>query len=214
MPDTNDKTTADAPSLADNEYHLIVAPVLQVAAELAAVRGDPELFNDMPSMLALKTLVKRLGQLYLAQHPDTDASLREAIESAPEGACAMALKRAELDEVQSTECMWSLNEAARQLEAAGVIGPEEELARDAWRQLRTQPVKLPVHWAVSSAVEHCLHTAGVTGSIPVPPTSRNKDLDCFYEWSFLLYGYWYGNPPRPAVTSQRGHDQKRSAIWR
>ncbi|CAG9258667.1 hypothetical protein BCEP4_2040020 [Burkholderia cepacia] len=25
-------------------------------------------------------------------------------------------------------------------------------------------------WAVSSAVEHCLHTAGVTGSIPVPPT--------------------------------------------
>ncbi len=26
-------------------------------------------------------------------------------------------------------------------------------------------------WVVSSAVEHCLHTAGVTGSIPVPPTS-------------------------------------------
>ncbi len=25
--------------------------------------------------------------------------------------------------------------------------------------------------AVSSAVEHCLHTAGVTGSIPVPPTN-------------------------------------------
>jgi len=24
---------------------------------------------------------------------------------------------------------------------------------------------------VSSAVEHCLHTAGVTGSNPVPPTS-------------------------------------------
>src|ERR1700722_7767902 len=25
-------------------------------------------------------------------------------------------------------------------------------------------------WMVSSAVEHCLHTAGVTGSIPVPST--------------------------------------------
>src|SRR5689334_15754454 len=25
-------------------------------------------------------------------------------------------------------------------------------------------------WAVSSAVEHCFHTAGATGSIPVPPT--------------------------------------------
>ncbi len=26
--------------------------------------------------------------------------------------------------------------------------------------------------AVSSAVEHCFHTAGVTGSIPVPPTIK------------------------------------------
>ena len=29
----------------------------------------------------------------------------------------------------------------------------------------------PLVRAVSSAVEHCLHTAGVTGSIPVPPTT-------------------------------------------
>ena len=32
-------------------------------------------------------------------------------------------------------------------------------------------------WAVSSAVEHCFHTAGVTGSIPVPPTTRINGLD-------------------------------------
>jgi diketogulonate reductase-like aldo/keto reductase len=30
--------------------------------------------------------------------------------------------------------------------------------------------------AVSSAVEHCFHTAGVTGSSPVPPTNRIKNL--------------------------------------
>ena len=30
-------------------------------------------------------------------------------------------------------------------------------------------------WAVSSAVEHCFHTAGVTGSIPVPPTKDTLD---------------------------------------
>ena len=30
--------------------------------------------------------------------------------------------------------------------------------------------------AVSSAVEHCLHTAGVIGSIPIPPTNKTKDL--------------------------------------
>ena len=29
-----------------------------------------------------------------------------------------------------------------------------------------------VGWAVSSAVEHCFHTAGATGSIPVPPTIK------------------------------------------
>ena len=34
------------------------------------------------------------------------------------------------------------------------------------------PKMRPLFWrAVSSAVEHCLHTAGVTGSIPVPPTN-------------------------------------------
>ena len=31
-----------------------------------------------------------------------------------------------------------------------------------------------VHRAVSSAVEHCFHTAGVTGSIPVPPTTYRQ----------------------------------------
>jgi hypothetical protein len=35
-------------------------------------------------------------------------------------------------------------------------------------------------WARSSAGEHCLHTAGVTGSIPVAPTNFFKDLDDFH----------------------------------
>ena len=30
--------------------------------------------------------------------------------------------------------------------------------------------------AISSAVEHCLHTAGVTGSIPVSPTTRRNRI--------------------------------------
>jgi hypothetical protein len=42
-----------------------------------------------------------------------------------------------------------------------------------------RPIDLPAfatRRAVSSAVEHCFHTAGATGSIPVPPTSKIKDL--------------------------------------
>src|ERR1700688_1436960 len=46
-------------------------------------------------------------------------------------------------------------------------------------------------WAVSSAVEHCFHTAGVTGSIPVPPTIIINHLgNNRRSWS-TLYGCWY-----------------------
>jgi hypothetical protein len=48
-------------------------------------------------------------------------------------------------------------------------------------------------WAVSSAVEHCFHTAGATGSIPVPPTiqkrRRNKDLGSFLDRCCFLNGH-------------------------
>ncbi len=50
-----------------------------------------------------------------------------------------------------------------------------------------------VKWAVSSAVEHTLHTRGVTGSIPVPPTNlagaarRVGGLDfCLFEASISV----------------------------
>src|SRR5204863_4602356 len=39
-------------------------------------------------------------------------------------------------------------------------------------------VKLrPLARVVSSAVEHCLHTAGATGSIPVPPTKNQEVIE-------------------------------------
>ena len=44
---------------------------------------------------------------------------------------------------------------------------------------------LPLQWAVSSAVEHCLHTAGVTGSIPVPPTMNQA---AFRQAAFFFSG--------------------------
>jgi hypothetical protein len=42
------------------------------------------------------------------------------------------------------------------------------LARSFWR-------------AVSSAVEHCFHTAGVTGSSPVPPTIKFRRFQCLMQ---------------------------------
>jgi hypothetical protein len=39
--------------------------------------------------------------------------------------------------------------------------------------------------AVSSAVEHCFHTAGATGSIPVPPTNQRTSRRLFDPESYL-----------------------------
>lgn len=60
------------------------------------------------------------------------------------------------------------------------------------------------HRAVSSAVEHCLHTARVTGSIPVPPTKNKKALSRAFakakkpahELAFLL-GLAMQDAPKP-----------------
>ncbi len=60
---------------------------------------------------------------------------------------------------------------------------------------------------VSSAVEHCLHTAGVTGSIPVPPTRICKQLQVERlgaRRAFLLCGlvvdFFGGTPWRQSRT--------------
>src|SRR5262249_34790677 len=46
---------------------------------------------------------------------------------------------------------------------------------------------VPQSGAVSSAVEHCFHTAGATGSIPVPPTIQNNSLERILELVYLEF---------------------------
>lgn len=116
-------------------YHRIVAPVLHAAAELAAARNDPDLANDMASMLALRTLVGRFGGFYLEQYADLDAAATEAVRHAPDSACVLPLERMQLDAAQMRDCIWALGAASRQLLDAGVIGPEAERAREAWNAL-------------------------------------------------------------------------------
>ncbi|HET8897703.1 MAG TPA: hypothetical protein VFN09_02805 [Rhodanobacteraceae bacterium] len=125
----------DEPALDPALYHLIVAPVLQAAAELAAARGDPDLVNDLASMLALRTLVQRFGEFYLDAHAESPTPVRDAIRAAPAAACLMPLQRAELTGEPLRDCLWSLDAASRQLTDAGVIGPEVPRARVAWSQL-------------------------------------------------------------------------------
>ncbi len=60
----------------------------------------------------------------------------------------------------------------------------------------TYRLPVPRKRAVSSAVEHCFHTAGATGSIPVPPTIQNNNLGKFPQPVSLELGqiWWPNNP--------------------
>ncbi|TBR73992.1 MAG: hypothetical protein EPN72_04065 [Nevskiaceae bacterium] len=127
----------DALVLPSEQYELIVAPVLQVAAKSAATRGDPELYNDMASMLALMAQVQALAKHYLEDHPDTPAELTRAIEAAPTSVCTMALQRGELSPAQLADCIWSLQAAAKQLRTAKVLGPEIAAMAKIWKLLRS-----------------------------------------------------------------------------
>ncbi|HYW92906.1 MAG TPA: hypothetical protein VFA95_10720 [Gammaproteobacteria bacterium] len=119
-------------SLDPQTYHRVVAPALQVAADTAASRGDPDLYNDMPSMLALMAMVHGLSDcLCAAESPDQTRQL--ALERAPAGACVMVLQESGLDEVQVADCLWALSAAYGQLVERGVIGPERGLVDDAWQ---------------------------------------------------------------------------------
>lgn len=135
MDDVNNIPSPETPVLPPGEYALLVSPVLQVAAKVAAVRGDPDLYNDIASMLALKAIVEALGECYLHQHPDAPASMARAIEIAPMGACVMVLEHADLSSAQIGDCTWALQAATRQISDAGVLGGEQALVWEAWQLL-------------------------------------------------------------------------------
>lgn len=125
----------DVGSLPASEYHAIVAPALEVCAELAAARNDPDLYNDMASMLVLRVLVQALGECFLEEHATASASLRKVLAAAADGACGMVLKRGELSAAQLGECLWALQTATGQLTDAHVFDQDQKLIHAAWRHL-------------------------------------------------------------------------------
>ena len=118
--------------LAPQDYHRLVAPALEVCAKLAAQRGDPDLYNDMPCMLALVSLVGGLVECYRA---DGGAAPAATLARTPLAACWMVLHESSLSEAQIDDCLRALEGAHEQLSTAGVIGPERERIASAWREL-------------------------------------------------------------------------------
>jgi len=117
------------------EYDLLAAPALQAAAEVAAQRGDPHLYNDMPCMLALLGAVTALTHAYLQQPLPNEASPPASLESAPLAVCALVFTESGLEAPQVEQCLRALSRAYLQLLREGVLGPQEALVEKGFGQL-------------------------------------------------------------------------------
>lgn len=127
-------STADG--LLPEEYQAVIAPAMQAAAELAAARGDPYLYNDLACMLALMTLVRDLADLYQDQWgPLGQHSAAAVFAAAPTAACVMVLTEYELEPESIRHMSTALERAAAQLSADGVFGPERVEVQKAWNAL-------------------------------------------------------------------------------
>lgn len=123
--------------LTPGEYQVLAAPALQAAAELAAQRGDPHLYNDMASMLALLGMVSALVHAYLEDDAKPgDTSARPVLEAAPLAVCALVFTESGLEAVQVDECLQALSAAYLQLLRQGVLGPQEAYVEKAYADLR------------------------------------------------------------------------------
>ena len=117
------------------EYELLAAPALQAAAEVAAQRNDPYLYNDMPCMLALLGTVTALTHAYLQQSLPTEASPRVSLESAPLAVCALVFTESGLEAPQVEQCLRALSRAYLKLLREGVLGPQDGLVEKGFEQL-------------------------------------------------------------------------------
>ena len=127
--------------LLPEEYQQVVAPALKAAADLAAARGDPYLFNDLPSMLTLMVLVKGFADRYQDQWGALgQISAREVFHQAPQAACVMVLSEYEVDPMSVQQMIGALENAFETLHGDQVFGAESVQVQKAWdAQLQDKP---------------------------------------------------------------------------
>jgi hypothetical protein len=122
--------------LTHDEYQLLAAVPLQAAAEVAAQRGDPQLFNDMPAMLALLAMVTTLTYAYLNREPVfPQRSPASALEAAPIAVCALVFSESNLEPPEVQTCLRALSSAYLQLLREGTLGPQDAYIEKAFEAL-------------------------------------------------------------------------------
>ena len=124
--------------LSPEEYQMIIAPSLKVAAELAASRGDPTLFKDMASMLCLIHMVSRLRDYYVDEWAVMSAmSSDTSLQKAPEAACMMVLTEGNVDKAEVVTMVSSLNRGYDMLIDAGITAACDVDIKRAWEAMKT-----------------------------------------------------------------------------
>ena len=123
--------------LTPEEYQMIVAPSLKVAAELAASRGDPKLFQDMACMLCLIHMVSKLKDYYVDEWAVMSAMASEnSLQSAPEAACMMVLTEGNVDKDELGPMISSLNRAYELVINANVSETCDIDIKRAWEAMK------------------------------------------------------------------------------
>jgi len=126
----------DTSWLHPEEYQMIVAPSLKVAAELAATRGDPKLYQDMPSMLCLIHLVKTLADFYREEWAALESmSSEQSLTDAPMASCAMVLAEGGVDQSHAGNLLSALERAYQQIDEAGLTQAVNIEIHLAWRAM-------------------------------------------------------------------------------
>ncbi|MFK8066626.1 MAG: hypothetical protein AB8D52_00100 [Gammaproteobacteria bacterium] len=120
-------------NLKPEEYQAVIGPALHAAADVAAARGDPDLFNDLPSMLALMTLTHDLADLYQHHWGALGQLSPPAIfEAAPIAACVIVLQEQELEQESITAMTDALERADIMLREENLLGMERVEVQKAW----------------------------------------------------------------------------------
>ena len=123
--------------LSPEEYQMIIGPSLKVAAELAASRGDPTLFKDLPSMLCLMYLVSHLRDYYVDEWAVLNAMSSEtSLQKAPEAACMMVLTEGNVAKAELNSMIHSLNRAYQLVSDAQIMKEAEVDMQRAWEALK------------------------------------------------------------------------------
>ena len=124
---------SQADGLLPEEYQAVIAPAMQAAADLAAARGDPYLYNDLACMLTLMVLVRDLADLYQDQWGALGQTSTSALfAAAPKAACVMVMAEYEIGTSSIQSMIVALERAHEQLMRDNVFGPERVQIQKAW----------------------------------------------------------------------------------